>query len=80
MSLCPYGDCPSSPNPCRHWLPDSHGGIKDYTEPCEACYAWTGYMQSCTGECIGHTDRQWKNRIYGPNWEGRPLLHKGRKP
>lgn len=80
---CPFGECPMGGGEwCNCWMPSTGNQAYAYhpCEPCDGCYYWLGIMQYCDGSCEGHTDRQWKNKMFGPSWDGRQLIHNGRKP
>jgi hypothetical protein len=79
MSDCPYGECPRGGGDfCDCWMPQQIRPCSP-PEPCEACWYWSGQMKVCDRCCEGHTERQWKNVMLGPAWDGKPLIHKGSK-
>jgi len=80
LTECPYGECPRGGGDwCDCWMPEQIRPTYP-PEPCEACWYWSGAMKVCDRCCEGHTDRQWKNLMLGPAWDGRQMIHKGGKP
>lgn len=47
---------------------------------CEYCWIKTGRMQGCDKSCDSLTEKQYRNYYGYYRLEGKPLIHKGRKP
>lgn len=55
-------------------------GTLEPPQPCETCWIATGVMQDCDGSCDGLTQKQYEAYYGHYRQQGKPLIHKGRKP
>ena len=49
-------------------------------DPCEYCWIVSGVMKVCDGCCDSLTQRRYDAHYGRYRWQGKPLIHNGRKP